>query len=269
MPAPDRHFQEELQDLLDQRLDAAANGKVEAHLAICAECQREFAALSWTKTFAAEHFAASAAPKNLEEKIRTALRNEGVSDNRAVIRPDFWQTNRRAILAWAAAIALAAIGAVTCGYFFRPSLPESLARNYRSYEAHALVLESETRDVKQMEIYFDEHDVRFKTRVFDLSMMGYQLTGGTVQRLRGQASALFVYRGPHNHALLCQMYSGTAENLPAGAVRREHNGIVFYRYQINGLTVVFWPEESVMCALISDIAPEKVVELAFAKAVIL
>ena len=117
-----------------------------------------------------------------------------------------------------------------------------------------------------MENYFDGHEVEFKTRVFDLAMMDYQLIGGRVERLRGQKSALFVYRGPRNHDLLCQMYPGKEEDLPRGAVRREHKGITFYRYQVRGLTVVFWPEQGVMCALVSDIAPVDVVDLAIAKA---
>ncbi len=36
---------------------------------------------------------------------------------------------------------------------------------------------------------------------------------------------------------------------------------------MNGLTVVFWQEGAVTCVLTSDISPEEVVQLAFAKAV--
>lgn len=265
MPTPPRHFKEELQDLLDQRLDPAARATVEEHLASCAECEREMAALRWTKSFAAQHFAATEAPPELKESIVAALRAEASGGDPVIIRPDFWRTKRRSILAWAAVIAVAAI--VAGSYFLlRPSLPESIARNFQAYEAQTLVLTMPTRDVKQMEIYFDEHEVKFKARVFDLGMMEYGLVGGRVQPLRGEASALFVYRGPGNRALLCQMYPGRVEDLPSGAIRREHNGIPFYRYQIEGVTVVFWPEEGVMCALASDIAPEKVIALAFAKA---
>ncbi|MEO7165615.1 MAG: zf-HC2 domain-containing protein [Spartobacteria bacterium] len=265
MPTPSRHFKEELQDLLDARLDPAARSVVEEHLEVCDECQRELAALRWTKNFAAQHFAVTNAPADLEASIVQALRADGAQARSEIIRPAIWQSKGRVLLAWAAAVAVAAL--VAGSYFlFRPSLPASLARNYQAYEAQTLALEMTTRDVKQMEIYFHENDVRFATRVFDLAMMNYDLVGGRVQRLRGEKSALFVYRGKGNHPLLCQMYEGRPEDLPAGAIRREHKGIMFYRYQIKGLTVVFWPEGGVMCALVSDIAPEKVVDLAFAKA---
>ena len=265
MPTPSRHFKEELQDLLDQRLDAAAQSEVERHLKGCAECQRELDALRWTKTFAAQHFAATEAPADLEERIVAALRAERPRDQSEIIRPDFWQAKRRPILAWAAAVAVAAI--VAGGFLLsRPNLPELVARNYRAYEARTLPLEIETSNVQRMENYFDGHKVEFKTRVFDLAMMDYQLIGGRVQRLRGQKGALFVYHGPYNHDLLCQMYPGKEEDLPRGAVRREHKGITFYRYQVRGLTVVFWPEKGIMCALVSDIAPVDVVDLAIAKA---
>lgn len=265
MSTPSRHFKDELQDLLDQRLDADMRGQVERHLTDCAECQREFAALRSTKSFAAERLAVAELPEDLTESIVFMVRAERSPESSVVIRPNIWQARRGAILAWAAVLVLGAI--VAASYIFsRPSLPQALARNFEAYEKSTLVLESETRDVKQMEIYFDEHHVPFKARVFDLAMMNYHLVGGRVQRLRGRESALFVYRGPGNHPLLCQMYSGKVEDLPKGAVRREHKGIPFYRYQVNGLTVVFWPEGGVMCALVSDIAPEKVVDLAFAKA---
>lgn len=265
MSTPSRHFKDELQDLLDQRLDADTRAQVERHLTDCAECQREFAALRWTKNFAAEHFAAAEPPEDLTESLHSVVRAERSPESSVVIRPAIWQARRGPILAWAAVVALGAI--VAASYFFtRPSLPQALARNFEAYEKSTLVLESETRDVRQMEIYFDEHHVPFRTRVFDLAMMDYHLVGGRVQRLHGREGALFVYRGPGNHPLLCQMYLGTVEDLPEGAVRRVHNGIPFYRYQINGLTVVFWPEGGIMCALVSDIAPEKVLDLAFAKA---
>lgn len=265
MPTPIRHFKEELQDLLDQRLEGPARAAVESHLENCPECRREFDALHWTKGFAAQHFGAREMPADLQENIRRAMRTSEQADPPNVFRTDFFQANHRVILAWAAALVAAAF--VAAGYFaFRPNVPQLIAKNYRAYETQSLPLDLEIRDVKQMKIYFDEHDVDFKARVFDLGMMDYDLVGGRVQRLRGQNSALYIYRGPGNHALLCQMYLGREEDLPPGAVRREHKGITFYRYQIDGLTVVVWPEHEVMCALASDIAPEKVVALAFAKA---
>ena len=84
----------------------------------------------------------------------------------------------------------------------------------------------------------------------------------------GAASALFVYRGKAGEELLCQMFAGRVASLPAGAERRENKGIEFYVYRSGGKTAVFWQEGAIVCVLVSDIAPEKVVQLAFAKAMI-
>ena len=62
------------------------------------------------------------------------------------------------------------------------------------------------------------------------------------------------------------MYAGKVGKLPKGATLRESKGIRFHIYQENGLTAVFWQEGAVVCALVSDIEPEQVVQLAFAKA---
>lgn len=266
MPTPSRHFKEELQELLDGRLDPAVRETVERHLESCAECRRELEALRWTKRFAAKQFAGAEEPAELRGNIMRAVRSSAGEDKSKIVRPNFFTPGVRSVLPWAALAAAVAILAASY-FFWRPKLPELIARNYRAYEGQTLVLEKKTSDVKEMENYFAEHGVTFKTRVFDLDMMSYSLVGGRVQRVRGRPGALFVYRGQGEQPLLCQMFSGKVEDLPSGAVRREHKGIIFYRYQVKDLTVVFWPEGRVMCALVSDIAPKKVLDLAFAKAV--
>ena len=125
----------------------------------------------------------------------------------------------------------------------------------------------ETEDVREMEEFFSEAGIPFKTRVFDLEMMDYRLVGGRVHQLLHRQSALFVYRGKGNKIVVCQMYPGQVTKLPAGAVRRENKGIQFYIYRVNGMTVAFWQEGAVSCVLTSDIDPEEVAQLAFAKAV--
>ena len=266
MPIPPRHFAEELDALLDGRLDAGARAEVEAHLDGCARCRREMEALRWTKTFAAGRFAAPDAPADLREKILRSLRAQAVAD--VVIAPPLSVWRRHAFaLACAAAILLAAVVAGLV-VFRRPSLPAAVAADFTAYRSHELALDATTGDVKEMEAFFASQGVPFDTRVFDLGMMDYRLVGGRVHRLGGAASALFVYRGKAGEELLCQMFAGRVASLPAGAERRENKGIEFYVYRSGGKTAVFWQEGAIVCVLVSDIAPEKVVQLAFAKAMI-
>ena len=264
MPTPPRHYKDELQDWLDGRLDAATCDEVERHVETCAECRREYEAVAWTKR-EVNRLPAAEAPPDLRENILRALRAE--SSPAAVIAPppSFWEQRRRTILAVAAVVMFAAVLA-SFWFLESPGLPEIAARDFVAYRAERLALELSTRDVKQMETYFAEHGVAFNTRVFDLGMMKYELVGGRVQQPGRAPRALFVYRGPDNQKLVCQMFVGRVGELPKGATLRENKGIKFHTYQAKGVTAVFWQEGAVVCVLASDIAPEEVVQLAFAKA---
>jgi hypothetical protein len=54
--------------------------------------------------------------------------------------------------------------------------------------------------------------------------------------------------------------------LPAPAETREHDGIPFDIFQVEGPTLVFWPEGDVLCVLVSDGEADALIQLAFAKA---
>ncbi len=265
MPTPQRHFKDELQDWLDGRLDAESCSEVERHVETCAECRREYEAMWWTKKFAAQQFAATEAPAGLRENILQALRADDSPSDAETAQPAFWRKRLWPVLAAAAVVMAAAI--LTFTYFLKPpKWPEVVTRDFRAYQAQQLALELNTSDVKQMETYFAEHGVAFNTRVFDLGMMNYQLVGGRVQRPGRAPRALFVYRGPANQKLICQMFTGRVEELPKGTTLRQNKGIQFHTYQKDGLTAVFWQEGAVVCVVVSDIGPEEVVQLAFAKA---
>ncbi|MEO6723896.1 MAG: anti-sigma factor [Blastocatellia bacterium] len=276
MPLETRHFQEEMQELLDNRLNHEARLEVEQHLASCAECRQEFEALQWTKQFSHQQFAPRSVPAKLEENILQAL---ALEEGYFVVKPIPWWQQRRAILAYG--FVLLAGVALTLSYFvFRTahrqpleqpvelaSLPLAVARDYQNYQAEKLPLMLQTANVKAMELFFSAQGIAFDTRVFDLGMMNYRLAGGRIHQLLNRQSALFVYRGKDGKILLCQMYPGQVTELPpSGASLRENKGIRFYIYRVNGLTAAFWQEGTVTCVLASDIAPEEVIQLAFAKA---
>jgi anti-sigma factor RsiW len=265
MPTPPKHFKDEIQDLLDNRLDAAARAEVERHLETCDQCRREFEALQWTRQIAIKRFAQVETPAELREKISRALRSGEDRREVRIVRPRFRMPKLAAALA-VATILLIAIGLVVV-FMAKPGTPpEIAARDFRNYKEQKLALELKTDDGKQMETFFASRGVWFNTRVFDLGMMNYRLIGGRVQRVDHEPRALFVYQGPADQILVCQMYAGTVAALPAGAVERENNGIQFYIYEKRGLTMVFWQEGTVVCVLTSDIGAEQVLQLAFAKA---
>lgn len=265
MPTPPRHYLEDLDALLDGRLYEDTVAEIEAHLAGCDECRHAFEALRWTKQFAATRFAAPDAPADLQEKILRSLRAEPVL--KILPSPPRRKWDHRHALALAASLLVAAI---LSGVLLYPktTLPALVATDFQKYHAQKLPLDLATDDVKQMEEFFTAHGVPFTPRVFDLGMMQYRLVGGRVHRLAGQPSALFIYRSPAGEELLCQMFPGKVAQLPAGAERRESKGIEFFIYRKNGTTTVFWQEGKIVCALVSNIDPEAVTQLAFAKAMV-
>lgn len=251
------HPKEEIQDLLDRRLDQPERARVEAHLRDCESCGREAEILRRVKEAVGRAEPKRVeAPKGLDARVLAALDHE---DRQARRGARSWR--RLGVYAAAAAAAFLVV------YFLRPrDLPTEVAREYERYRSAAISLDLRTGDPRTLERFFAQHGVPFPTRVFDLDMMRYELLGGRVLRLRNRPTAYFVYRSPENRVVVCQMFEGTTEALPEGAGVREHNGFRFFIYRRGAETVVFWQEGGVVCVLSSDIASEEVVGLAFAKA---
>jgi anti-sigma factor RsiW len=265
MPTSPKHFKDEIQDLLDNRLDARTRAEVERHVEACTECRREFEALRWTKSFVAKQFAAKAAPSELRENILRALETDAGGARTITLRPGFQMRKLKPIMTWAAALVALGILALILIPKQR-SLTHVVARDFRSYQSEKLTLELNTPDAKKMEAFFARHGLPFTPHVYDLSAKDYRLVGGRVQYLQGRRTEWVVYGGPNNEALVCQMYVGNVSELPVGSVQREHRGKKFQMYQVKGVTMVFWQDRKVVCVLISDMPAENVVQLAFAKA---
>jgi anti-sigma factor RsiW len=250
------HDLDELSEALDGRLPEARQRAVMERLRQCSDCQAAYEALAWART-QARRLPASAPPPDLEEGIRNALER----DRR--IAPI-----RRAVglgLAAALVIGVAVLFArLTPG---PPPLPAAAAAELRDLGAGRLRLGLETSEAPRLEAFFASADLGFPTRVFDLGMMGYTLRGGTVRELAGRRAAVAVYReAKTGRTVLCLMLRGSVTELPAPDATREHAGLRFQVYRAQGVTLVFWPEGEVLCALVGDGDPEALVQLAFAKA---
>ena len=258
------HLGEEIQDLLDGRLDTAARSRAEAHLEACDACQREWRALRAVKEAAQSVAKEHDVPADLASRVVAALDREDQDAARALTpAPGAVGKGRRVLFYGLLAACLALVVFFLAG---RPDLPSSAARDSIAYRAGRLPLDLSTENHQELERFFAAHGISFRTRVLDLAMMNYRLVGGRVQKLAGRPSALFVYRGEGNKLLICQMYEGDVKELPDGAERREHDGIEFLLYRKEGETLVFWQEGNVTCVLASDIPSEEVIALAFAKA---
>lgn len=253
-----RHYDEALQDLLDQRLGAGERTEVEAHVATCARCRATLAALERGRA-AGRSLGPLRPPAALTERVAEAVAVESRGERRPP-RRRVWIAAASVLAAAALVVLLLRGGAAT------PDLPAAAAADFTALRDGTLRLTFESDAPLALERFFAERGIDFPTRVFDLGMMGYRLTGGQDHRIAGRRSALYAYAGSDGSRVVCQMYEGSLDELPPAADTREHDGIVFRVYRTGGITLVFWQEGDVVCVLASDGEAEALVLLAYAKA---
>lgn len=282
MTEPTPHLGDEIQDLLDGRLDPAREAAVRSHLAECDVCRQHWQRLEWlTQRLRGLADSAPAVPADLENAIRGTLDREHAELRASAVAhldqastasaaPSSLQSPRRR--AWrtqaARAAGLAAVLVVTIGaglwWWFRPPTPVEIARDYVSLAEGTLRIDAATADPRALERYFTAEG-GVPNRVYDLDMMRYRLIGGRVQPHRGQPGTLAVYRGDHGERVICEMYFAAPPSRAPGD-RRTHNGIEFTVYRQGDVIMVFWDEGPVTCVLAAIMDPEALLQLAFAKA---
>jgi anti-sigma factor RsiW len=258
-----KHLGSALQDFLDGRLDPARQVEVQAHLEACPQCRGELEALRWVRDIALKKLPGEELPPALAERVATTL--DAVDQHaRPAASPILGRRWRR----WAAAGALVTAALILLlSWPPSPDLADAVANDFTAYSSGALDLDLRSSDGEAVESLFAAGGIEFRTRVFDLGMMQYQLAGGRIHHLRNRPSVLFAYRGPEGRNLICQMYEGQLTELPRPDEVREHDGITFKVYRAGRLTLVFWQEGAVVCVLASDAESEAVIQLAYAKAV--
>jgi anti-sigma factor RsiW len=260
-----RHFEEEIQELLDGRIAPAERKRLEEHLAACAECRQTRVDLVLARRALRAGVPAVGVPGDVVAAVAAALDRE----DRKLLAPHSPTPaagpSRGRRLAYAL-LASAAVVAAALWLFTPRSLPDAVAKDFAQYRSGRLPLQLETDDVQKLEGFFSARGIPFRTRVFDLGMMGYRLVGGRVDSLARRPSALFAYRGPADRILICQMYEGSARELPAGGHQLRHGDFTFHVYRRDGKTLVFWEEGAVVCVLTGDFDAKEILDLAFAKA---
>ena len=240
----------ELQDLLDNRLGAAEQARVQAHVDACERCRAELDTMRIARV-AARQLPRFDAPAGLRRDLINQL------GNRARQAQSQWRGLAYGLPAAAALVLIA----VYLGS--RPDLPAAAVRSAVSANG---ALEYVTTDHAGLERFFAGR-LPFHTRVFDLAMMNYRLVGGRVGQIESHQAAIYTYAGPGDRRLTCEMYTGSLDELPKPDERRSHNDISFLVYKRGATTAVFWVEGDLICVAVSDMPTDEVVALAFAKAI--
>ena len=250
------HLDLELQDLLDDRLSATERARVQTHVDACEQCRQDLEDLRRGRDFARRGLHETELPPDLLNEVVRQLGQATTGHGSAIGR-------RRVLLYGLGAVAAGLLATVYVRR--RRDLPADVIDTFRAYTAGQRSLEVTTSDPATLEQFFVAR-LDFHTRVFDLGMMNYRLIGGRTDHVSDHRSAMYVYAGPNNRRLQCQMYRGALTELPQPSERRTNNDTPFLVYSRDGYTVVFWSEGDIVCVLVSDMPAEDTIALAFAKA---
>lgn len=263
----DPHPIEAIHALVDGALAADERAGVERHLEGCEACRAERELAEGARRIVRQALAVPNLPPGLETRIDAALDAEAGPAERG----------HRGWPGWLAPGMLVAVVALLAFLVFSPdrreeiplreTIIEAVAQDFGAVQDGSLPLSLAGADPEALEAFFEDQGIDFETRVFDLGMMGFEISGGRIQTLAGRPSALFAYVGPDGVLMVCRMYLGNLDELPEPISRLEHEGIVFHVYERDGRTLVFWEEGDVVCVLASDAPAQDVIDLALAKAV--
>jgi anti-sigma factor RsiW len=225
-----------LQAYLDEELDTTQRLAIESHIAECKDCSAAWDRLRIQRSAIRAEAPYYAAPPELRQSIRNALRDSAAMPIRAPARPQVWRG-----LAVAACLLLAASITWNVIQLARPDARLSdtiVAGHIRSLLASHLV------DVPSS----DRHTVKpwfagqldFSPVLLDLAAEGFPLAGGRIDYLNGRRVAAVVYRRGLHVINLFEWPSAT----PGGESR----------FSTNGYNVVHWTNGGMTYWVVSDVA---------------
>ena len=210
-----------LHALVDGELDAGNVLALEAHIASCAGCAAELAAIREVKARLRAAPLGYVAPAGLLDRLEAAA-----NPPRRRLGAETWALGG-GLTALAASLALFAF--MPTGASLQGELIDAQAR---SLEAQHLV-DVQTSDRHTVKPWFNGK-VDFAPPVVDLAPQGYPLVGGRLDRVDGKRVAALVFRR-RAHVINLFVWPGDAPAAPALArkqgyslVRWGHGGLVFW-----------------------------------------
>ncbi len=174
-----------------------------------------------------------------------------------------------------AGVALALVLIVFAYIYFHPLIgtgrfPEKLltytGKLIEKHEKGVLSLEYPTSDPSLLEEYFKKHEeINFEVPVPDMRASGYELLGGSVEKINSIPFAISVYKSDKTIVLNIMFEGIEFEGEEFGEERiDEKSGMEFYlssRGEVN--SVAWWMGEE-LCIAVSKLPPEKLIEFVMA-----
>jgi len=234
-----------LQALADNELDAGHAAAVEAHVAGCAGCAAELAAIREVGKRLAAAPLRYEAPASLHARLDAALAEAAAPRRR-----------RRTIAAAAGGwLGGGAIGALAASLVFVFLAPSGMSVEGQLIDAQARSLQGQhlvdvaTSDRHTVKPWFNGK-VDFAPPVVDLAPQGFPLVGGRLDRIDGRRAAALVFRR-HAHTINLFIWAGQAPPAPRPERRQ-------------GYSLVRWGHGGLEFRAVSDVDPAELA--AFQKA---
>ncbi|MGH6881665.1 MAG: anti-sigma factor family protein [Hypericibacter sp.] len=247
-----------LQPCFDGELDEGTAATVRAHIAGCAACSREMAALQALREGMKRSLPRYTPPQSLRDRIRASASEATSTEQRRPPAPRRFLPRWLAVAASLLLVASLSVGVTRTwmGSSTEPASTELLLHDLVSSHLRALAATNSV-DVPSS----DRHTVRpwFAGRVevappaLDLSQQGFELLGGRVDYVGGRRVAVLVYKhGQHVvdlYVLPDDMPGATANAVGAGApVMRQ--GLNLIQRRVGGVQV--WA--------VSDLDPQEMAD---------
>ena len=228
-----QHTDELIHGHLDGELELVKSLEIERHLSACAVCTKNYERLRRLRTTLGDTTLRYLPSDRLEERLRSALRQESKPErNRTIFQPRW--------LVAAASLVLAFIVIWIVGRsLVKPDSGDLLAQEIVASHVRSMMADHLT-DVSSS----NQHTVKpwfdgkldFSPPVKDLSQQGFILTGGRLDYIGNRPVAAMVYqRGQHPINLFVWPATGSANSTETVAVRQGYNLV---RWTNGGMT--YW-----------------------------
>jgi len=228
-----QHTDELIHGHLDGELELVKSLEIERHLSACAVCTKNYERLRRLRTTLGDTTLRYLPSDRLEERLRSALRQESKPErNRTIFQPRW--------LVAAASLVLAFIVIWIVGRsLVKPDSGDLLAQEIVASHVRSMMADHLT-DVSSS----NQHTVKpwfdgkldFSPPVKDLSQQGFILTGGRLDYIGNRPVAAMVYqRGQHPINLFVWPATGSTNSTETVAVRQGYNLV---RWTNGGMT--YW-----------------------------
>jgi anti-sigma factor RsiW len=217
---------------IDDELDLATALQIEAHLPGCPKCQKELEAARAAGRAAAQPGVYYAAPAELRDRLRRAIRTEiGETETTPETRSlTGWWRRPMAFSGLAAALLLivSSLFLFLPGQASRGQIDDLVGSHVRSLEENHLMDVAST-DQHTVKPWF-EGKLEFSPPVIDLSAEGYPLVGGRLDYLDQKKVAALIY---HRNKHVINLFIWPGDTTPEVDAKQGFNLI---RFDCKGMT---------------------------------